>query len=154
MVPIVVGIVQIVWAVRQFRRFDAARLWRRKGEASPDEKERVKGVLKEFVKSNEHFASGLIKARIKEQDFLSFGIFKTFCGQLTERSAILVEAKLRECLCVSRESATEATIDRSGAIKLRTELGKKLIVLGPASLSAWKTWVDVQPYPGDIDGLA
>jgi len=151
---VVVGLFQLMWAYREYRRRMAVYKWESDLQAtSPQDLARMREVLKSFCQSDEDFAGGRVRAVVTDRDFLSNGYAKGYRGQLLADQAILISRSRDDCLVVQRDRTRDLPYKRN-MTKIDTEQGLKQFALGPASVLAWKLWAGVSVAPLDIRYLA
>ena len=145
------GAIQLIWGVQEYRKYLFLCSWSAEAKsARPEEKWRVKHVLKAFLKGDEDFFAGRIRAVGKERQFLSAAVKRGYRGQLFEESGVLVSRHLKDMICFTKGQAAGAIYTDRASVTLQTDVGKRRLALGPVSVLAMKSWAGVAPNEKDI----
>jgi len=142
----VIGLIQIAWGIREYRKHLAIAAWSAEAESvSPGQRKDVKKRLSAFVKTDEDFFAGRIRAIVRDGGFLSAGVKNGYRGQLLDEQAVIVCKDLGDCFCVSRHEAQIAHYNDRGMTKIQTDTGTRQLTLGAVSVLTLKSWAGIAP---------
>lgn len=146
-----VGLVQIIWATRQFARHSRIeRMGQRTAAITAEQRKAMKADLQAFVRQDEDFETSLLRMSITERATLSVGHTHGFRGQLLPDQAILVAKLLNDCHCIDRDVARGFTYKSNGRALAKLADGKVQIRFAPISAVSWKLWAGVELRPDDL----
>ncbi|MDY6913669.1 MAG: HEAT repeat domain-containing protein, partial [Planctomycetota bacterium] len=145
------GLIQLAWGIREFRKYKIVSSWAPDFKATPPEqRKQVRRHIKAFLKGDEDYFQGRIKAAAKESSFLVSRRQKGYRGQLLEGVAILISKLMDNCFCFERDDAGVATYNNNVMTAIRTDQGSKKLRLGAISMLAVKSWAGVAVTEKDL----
>ena len=150
-----VGLVQVIWATRQFARYARIKqMGRRSAATNAKQRKSMKARLKVFMREDEDFQTNWLKLSIQERAILAVGPTHGFRGQLMPDKAILVARLLHDCHCIDRDAARGFTYKSNGRTAPKLGGGNVLIRFGPISAISWRLWAGIELRPDDLRAAA
>lgn len=150
-----IGLVQVIWATRQFARHSRIeRMGQRSAATTIEQRKSMKAHLQAFMREDEDFEQGWLRMSITERANLAVGHTHGFRGQMMHDKAILVAKLLNDCHCVDRDDARGFTYKSNGRAVTKLAGGKVLIRFAPISAISWKLWAGMELRPDDLRNAA
>jgi len=147
----ITGLLQIVWATRQFARYSRIKqMGLRCAATTTKQRKSMKAHLKTLMQEDENFDANWLRMSIQERATLAMGRTYGFRGQLVDDKAIIVAKLLHDCHCIERDAAKAFKYQAGGRATAKLPGGKVLIRFAPISTISWKLWADLELLADDL----